>query len=109
MRAIAGFTGLLRDRHCDTIGADGRRCIDRVLAGAQRMSNLIDDLLEPGRVTRVESRRRVDLSDGARAILARLRDGSPARAVSIVIEPGLAVEGDPGLLEIASENLRDNA
>ncbi len=110
LRAIAGFTGLLRDRHYDTIDADGRRCIDRVLAGTQRMSNLIDDLLELGRVTRVEiRRRRVDLSDYARAILARLREGSPERAVSIVIEPGLAVEGDPGLLEIALENLLDNA
>lgn len=53
MRAIAGFTGLLRDRHYETIDADARRCIDRVLAGTQRMSNLIDDLLAPGWVKRV--------------------------------------------------------
>jgi PAS domain S-box-containing protein len=110
LRAIAGFTGLLRDRHYETIDADGRRCIDRVLAGTQRMSNLIDDLLELGRVTRVEIRQRqVDLSDYARVILGRLREGAPERAVSIVIEPHLRVEGDPGLLEIALENLLDNA
>jgi PAS domain S-box-containing protein len=110
LRAIAGFTGLLRDRHYETIDADGRRYIDRVLAGTQRMSNLIDDLLELGRVTRVELRQRqVDLSDYARVILARLREGAPERAVSIVIEPHLQVEGDPGLLEIALENLLDNA
>jgi light-regulated signal transduction histidine kinase (bacteriophytochrome) len=110
LRAIAGFTGLLRDRHYETIDADGRRCIDRVLAGTQRMSNLIDDLLELGRVTRVEIRRRqVDLSEYARAILARLREASPERAAAIVIEPQLSVEGDPGLLEIALENLLDNA
>jgi signal transduction histidine kinase len=110
LRAIAGFTGLLRDRHYETIDADGRRYIDRVLAGTQRMSTLIDDLLELGRVTRVELRRRqVDLSDFARATLARLREGAPERAVSIVIEPYLFVEGDPGLLEIALENLLDNA
>lgn len=110
LRAIAGFTGLLRDRHYETIDADGRRCIDRVLAGTQRMSNLIDDLLELGRVTRVEiSRRQVDLSEYARAILARLREASAERAAALVIEPQLQVEGDPGLLEIALDNLLDNA
>jgi light-regulated signal transduction histidine kinase (bacteriophytochrome) len=77
LRAIAGFTGLLRDRHYETIDADGRRYIDRVLAGTQRMSNLIDDLLELGRVTRVEIRRRqVDLSEYARATLTGLREAN---------------------------------
>ncbi|MFC4313357.1 PAS domain S-box protein [Steroidobacter flavus] len=110
LRAIAGFTGLLRDRHYETIDADGRRYIDRVLAGTQRMSNLIDDLLELGRVTRVEFRRRqVDLSEYARVIVARLREASPERAAAIVIEPQLIVAGDPGLLESALENLLDNA
>ncbi|WP_129777745.1 PAS domain S-box protein [Peristeroidobacter soli] len=110
LRAIAGFTGLLRDRHYETIDADGRRYIDRVLAGTQRMSNLIDDLLELGRVTRVEFRRRqVDLSEYARATVARLREANPERAAAIVIEPQLIVDGDPGLLESALENLLDNA
>lgn len=110
LRAIAGFTGLLRDRHYETIDADGRRYIDRVLAGTQRMSNLIDDLLELGRVTRVEFRRQqVDLSEYARATLTRLREASPERAAAIVIEPQLIVAGDAGLLEIALENLLDNA
>jgi light-regulated signal transduction histidine kinase (bacteriophytochrome) len=110
LRAIAGFTGLLRDRHYETIDADGRRYIDRVLAGTQRMSNLIDDLLELGRVTRVEFRRRqVDLSEYARATVARLREANPERAAVIVIEPQLIVDGDPGLLESALENLLDNA
>lgn len=110
LRAIAGFTGLLRDQHYETIDTDGRRYIDRVLAGTQRMSNLIDDLLELGRVTRVEFRRRqVDLSEYARATLTRLREASPERAAAIVVEPQLIVAGDAGLLEIALENLLDNA
>lgn len=61
LRAIAGFSGLLRDRHYETIDADGRRCIDRVLAHklgmSQRMSKVIDDLLELGRVTLSEYRK----------------------------------------------------
>jgi signal transduction histidine kinase len=38
-----------------------------------------------------------------------LREASPERAVAIVVEPQLIVDGDPGLLEIALENLLDNA
>jgi light-regulated signal transduction histidine kinase (bacteriophytochrome) len=54
-------------------------------------------------------RRQVDLSEYARATLARLREASPERAAAIVVEPQLIVAGDAGLLEIALENLLDNA
>lgn len=47
------------------------------------MSNSIDDLLEPGRVTRVEiKRRQVDLSEYPRAILMRLREATGAESGS---------------------------
>jgi signal transduction histidine kinase len=54
-------------------------------------------------------RRRVDLSEQAKAILACPREAAPERAAATVIEPRVWVEGDPGLLEIALENLLDNA
>lgn len=110
LRAIAGFTGLLRDRHYDTIDADSRRYIDRVLAGTERMSNLIDDLLELGRVTRVEIKRElVDLSILARSVVAHIRERAPERAAEIYIEQNQKVYGDLRLMEIALENLFDNA
>ena len=111
LRAIAGFTGLLRDRHYETIDADGRRYIDRVLAGTQRMSNLIDDLLELGRVTRVEiqATSRWICRSIARATLNRLREACAGAGRRDRSEPQLIVEGDAGLLEIALENLLDNA
>ena len=36
MRVIAGFTGLLRERHYDSIDADSRRYLDRIQAGTER-------------------------------------------------------------------------
>jgi signal transduction histidine kinase len=66
---------------------DGRRHTDRVLAGTQRMSNLIDDLLELGRVTRVTSGGGGSISEYARIILARLREAAPERDAATVIEP----------------------
>lgn len=110
LRAIAGFTGLLRERHYETIDADSRRYIDRVLAGTQRMSSLIDDLLELGRVTRVEIKREpVDLSMLAQVVVAHLRERAPERVAAITIEPDRKVDGDLRLMEIVLENLFDNA
>jgi PAS domain S-box-containing protein len=110
LRAIAGFTGLLRDRHYETIDAEGRRYLDRVLAGTQRMSSLIDNLLELGRVTRTEIKwEPVDLSSLAQSIANRLRETAPVRAATITIEPDRMVYGDLRLMEIALENLLDNA
>lgn len=110
LRAIAGFTGLLRERHYDSIDADSRRYLDRIQAGTERMSGLIDDLLELGRVTRVEIRREsINLSSLAEAVLNRIRERTPERAVQFTIEPDHSVEGDLRLLEIVLENLLDNA
>jgi light-regulated signal transduction histidine kinase (bacteriophytochrome) len=74
------------------------------------MSGLIDDLLELGRVTRMELRRvPVDLTALAQAIALRLRERSPQRQARIHIESGLEAMGDTRLLEIVLENLFDNA
>jgi light-regulated signal transduction histidine kinase (bacteriophytochrome) len=110
LRAISGFTGLLRDRHYETIDVESRRYIDRILAGTQRMSSLIDDLLELGRVTRVEIRRElVDLSELARAIVAHLCERAPERVAAVTIEPRMKVWGDLRLMEIVLDNLLSNA
>lgn len=110
LRAIAGFASLLREQHCESLDAQGRHYLERILAGTQRMSALIDDLLELGRVTRVEIRRAdVDLTEIARTVVARLCEQAPQRAVEVTIEDGCRVHGDPRLMEIVLENLLDNA
>ncbi|MBB6091616.1 PAS domain S-box-containing protein [Povalibacter uvarum] len=110
LRAISGFTGLLRERHFGTFDNDSQRYIERIEAGTQRMAALIDDLLELGRVTRLELKcEQVDLSSLAEAIVQRLRERSPQRAATFDIQPGLHVWADLRLLEIVLENLLDNA
>jgi PAS domain S-box-containing protein len=110
LRAIAGFTGLLRERYYDTIDEDGRRYIDRVLAGTERMSRLIEDWLTLGRVSRVEIRREsVDMSALAQTILSSLKEAAPQRVAKITVEPGIRVQGDRRLMETVLENLLDNA
>ncbi|MFL6619636.1 MAG: GAF domain-containing protein [Povalibacter sp.] len=110
LRAISGFAGLLRERHYEHLDDESRRYMDRIEAGTLRMSSLIDDLLELGRVTRMELRREpVDLSTLAQAVALRMQERSPGREGEFAIQPGLRAIGDARLLEIVLENLFDNA
>jgi light-regulated signal transduction histidine kinase (bacteriophytochrome) len=77
---------------------------------AKLMGELIDALLELGRITRADiSVQRVDLSELARATAARLKEFEPDRAVEFLIDDGLAEQGDSALLGAVIENLFSNA
>jgi len=110
LRAIDGFSQALLEDYGPKLEGDGRDYLQRVRASAQHMAELIDDLLTLSRVTRAEMRReRVDVSDLARTIMARLQTVAPERRVEVVIPDGLAGSGDPGLLGVVLENLLGNA
>ncbi|HEY5808759.1 MAG TPA: ATP-binding protein, partial [Povalibacter sp.] len=106
----SGFTGLLAARHGEQFDAESRHYLERVQAGTLRMSGLIDDLLELSRVTQVQLRREpVDLSAIAETLMSRMQEREPHRSAEVVIDGGLMVDGDSRLLEIALDNLFDNA
>jgi light-regulated signal transduction histidine kinase (bacteriophytochrome) len=110
LRAIDGFSQALVEDHGERLDDQGRRHLVRVRDAAQRMAELIDDLLALSRVTRTEVRRsRVDLSALARARLDDLQRLEPQRRVETVIAPGIFAEADPQLAAIALDNLLGNA
>jgi PAS domain S-box-containing protein len=110
LRAIDGFSQALTEDYGDRLDAEGRRYLVRVRQSAQRMAELIDDLLTLSRVTRSELRRdRVDLSALAHTVLATLQRLEPERRVEVVIAPGLVIDADPHLAAIALDNLLGNA
>jgi signal transduction histidine kinase len=110
IRVVEGFTRILKEdygRFLDRIGNDHA---DRVLAAAARMNSMIDALLSLSRLqTQPLTRKPVDLSQLAGFIIEDLRSDNPDRQVSVSIEPGLQVNGDPTLLRIALDNLLGNA
>jgi len=110
LRGIDGWSlALLEDYH-DQLDAQGRQYLDFVRAEAQRMGQLIDDLLQLSRVSRGEMQSAsVDLSAIAQTVAARLRAAQPERQVEMTIQPGLAALGDTRLLEIVLTNLFSNA
>jgi PAS domain S-box-containing protein len=110
LRAIDGFSQALLEEYGARLDAEGHDYLRRVRAAAQRMAELIDDLLDLSRVTRREMRREpVDLTALARAAVEQIRRAEPERQVDVVIAEGLVAEGDPHLLRVALENLLGNA
>jgi PAS domain S-box-containing protein len=111
LRSIDGFSRALIEDCGDQLGDSAKRYLDRVRASALRMGELIDDLLRLSRVTRAEMHReRVDLSAMARGMLESLSLTSrPEREVELVVEDGLAADGDARLLAVVFDNLLGNA
>ena len=90
--------------------AQGVNYLGRIRTGSQRMGQLLDDLLNLSRVSRVEmSRKLVDLSKVAREVLEELRAGAPRQDAEFVVADGLVAETDPRLMRIVLTNLIENA
>jgi PAS domain S-box-containing protein len=110
LRGIDGFSQALVEEFGDKLEGDGLHYLSRIRESAQRMAELIDDLLALSRVTRAEvHRERVDLSQLATRAIERHRRLEPARRVDAVIAPGLVVEADRRMMAIAIDNFIGNA
>jgi signal transduction histidine kinase len=110
LRGMDGFSQALLEDYGDRLDETGKRYLERLIAGAARMTTLIDDLLELAQLGRgqIESTV-VDLSRLAWAIVGELRESDPERVVEVDIEEDLKADGDAGMLRAALENLLGNA
>lgn len=110
LRGIDGWSLALVEDYGEQLNETARGYLNLVRSEAQRMGQLIDDLLRLSRLNRGELRcERVDLSALAREVVERLQQTQPKRPVEWVIAPNLQVEGDARLLDIALTNLLGNA
>ena len=110
LRSIDGFSQALLEDYADKLDAGGKNYLQRVRSATQRMSVLIDDLLNLSRVTRSEMRREgVNLSALAESVMDDLRKADPHRGVQVLIADDLVAQGDSRLLRVVMENLLGNA
>ena len=110
LRAIHGFSSLLREQYARQIDEQGRDMLRRVSAGTEKMGQLIDDLLKLSRVSRQEMKvEPVDLSEMAWEVIGELQAEAPERRVEWVIAPQASARGDAGLLRVVLQNLIGNA
>ncbi len=110
LRGIDGFARALEETAAENLDADARAYLQRIRNAAARMGELIDDLLELSRISRMKiEKRQVDLSALTGEILESFRETEPGRSVRPRILPEVSAEGDPRLLRIMLENLLNNA
>ncbi|MCB1887465.1 MAG: PAS domain S-box protein [Rhodocyclaceae bacterium] len=110
LRAIEGFGRLLETEYGDILDPTATDYLSRIRLAAQRMANLIDDLLDLARVSRKNlQKKEVDLSALAAEIFEELRERQPWRTVAVNIEPGLRGSADPMLIRAVLDNLIGNA
>ena len=110
LRAVSGFSHALLEDAAERLAPDDARHVELIRDAAGRMSELIDDLLDLSRISRTEPRRRrINLSQIARAVFAVLRAAEPDREVEFVVADDLAANADPRLVEIVLTNLLGNA
>lgn len=110
LRSISGFSQALLEDYGDKLDDEGRTFLHRVHNAAQRMGQLIEDLLKLSRISQSSLHcRHVNLSDLAKDVLDQLQQNDPERTVSVHIQAGLTAWCDPGLLRVVLDNLLGNA
>ena len=110
LRAIDGFSQALLEDCEDKLDLQGKDYLIRIRAATQRMSTLIEDLLNLSRITRSEmSMEKVNLTRIVRSVINELQNSQPQRHVKIRIADGLEDIADSRLISIALENLMSNA
>lgn len=108
---IGGYSSLLgMEMGTSAMTERGKDCLDGINVGIIQMGVLIDALLALAHVSRTTLRQdSVDLSALAETALNAYRLREPGRAVQLVVQPELVVQGDPGLLRQVLDNLLGNA
>lgn len=89
---------------------DAPMLIEKLFEGSNRMSKLIDDLLNLSKATSTPLRQTpINLSNMAKAILQTLASEDPQRKVEVAVQDGALVIADEGLLQQVLDNLLRNA
>jgi DNA-binding response OmpR family regulator len=110
LRGIDGFSQALLDDYGANLDETARGYLGRIRAAAQRMSDLIDDLLLLSRVSRAQINRvAVDLTALAEMVAEELKRQHPQREVMLHIEQNLSAHADRGLMRVLFDNLLGNA
>jgi signal transduction histidine kinase/ActR/RegA family two-component response regulator len=107
LRAMLGEVETLAEQALDSKALSS---LAQLKAQGEHMQDVVSDLLRLSYISRSEiTREPVDLSAMAIEALKRLKVANPHRQVATVIEPGIVVEVDRGLISIVMENLLSNA
>lgn len=110
VRHIAGFTELLQKHAAAVLDDKSRHHISMILDAANRMGNLVDDLLAFSRIGRAETQKTtVKLDDLVKGVLSEVAPDTEDRKIVWRIGSLPACYGDPSMLRLVFANLVSNA
>ncbi len=110
LRTVDGFSQAVLEDYGPQIPVEGRRYLQTIRDGAQRMGVLIDDLLTFSRLSRLPlHKENVDLTRMVRDTFAELDSEKEGRKIELKIGVLPKVHGDPALLKQVWLNLLSNA
>ncbi|CAG0953549.1 partial Phytochrome-like protein cph1, partial [Anaerolineae bacterium] len=110
LRAIDGFSRILQEDYAGQFDAEGQRLFGIVRANAQKMDELITDLLTLSRVSRNEMiQSRLDMPSLVRAIYQELTASNIRPNDCLIVTPLPVANGDLTLIRQVWANLLSNA
>jgi len=110
LRAMKSFSSILLADFSDTLDAVGKDLLIRINSAADKMDELIDDMLSLSKISRQEMNlQQIDMSAIAGVVVNELRQAEPERKADMVIAQELKATGDARLIRVALSNLFGNA
>ena len=110
LRAIASYSQIVGKGLREGLADREKGYLTRIVDNAEKMSDLIEDMLKLSRVSRQEIKReQIDLTRMAEAVVSGIREAHPEDAPRSSIGDGLFAVADEGLMAAVLENLIGNA
>lgn len=110
VRRIESLCGFLNEDYAGIIDDSGKDILRHISDSTALMNKLIEDLLKLSRITRqTVMMAPCSISEIAEKVFSDLRLTYPEHQVNCKVEPNIIVQGDVRLLQIAMQNLLDNA
>jgi PAS domain S-box-containing protein len=110
LRAIDGFTNMLMQKYGATLDVEGNRIGSIIQDNAQKMSQLISDLLAFSRTGRKEIKfSTIDMKNMANAIYFEASDEEERKRVTFTLSELPQAQGDPNMMRQVWMNLISNA
>jgi PAS domain S-box-containing protein len=109
LRAIKGYAQMILRKGSDRFDGETRRRFEMITTNAERMGQLIDDLLAFSRLgSQTVAKGSLDMEELIGEVWQELRDINPGREMSLKIGPMPAAWGDKALIRQVYGNLLGN-
>jgi len=110
LRAVNGYTRILKEEYAAVLGEEGNRVADKIVTGAAKMSQLIDDLIAFSRISKIAVRwQTVSMQELAQSCLQELLQDTAPGKYRVDVHPMPDCTGDPALIKQVWINLISNA